>query len=308
MKESSWEQLGGEDAYDLLGVTDDASPEQIVTAFRARIKEWHPDTSDHPDADKTRQINAAYRILRRERAAYDDYRSRTTETEPVPLPPEPWEPPDPWEEIPDDPWDEAPDDPWEEIPDDPWAGADMGPQPPSPVFSQGPASYPPPTSSGYPSMAPAYHPFIGRRRKIRWGCVLGLTSLLLLGCVAALVNSAEQSGPQASASVPGRFAGTWRGSVKDKGKDGSWRAAFTLHAGKNDGEVIYLGGACTGTAVPISYKAPRLRVSTSFPDGTEGCDVGDAYLSRRKDGRLDVVYYGDDGKVTASGVLARRSS
>jgi hypothetical protein len=118
------------------------------------------------------------------------------------------------------------------------------------------------------------------------------------------------AGPKPSASVPKPFAGTWEGTVTDaakkKGTHARWKAEVTLHAGKRNGEVRYLGGKCTGTAVPVSFDHDRLTVNTVFGSSMAGCEVGDMHLTRRKSAKLDLVYYDKNGKVTASGVLTRR--
>ena len=57
------------EARRLLGVDADATPEQIKAAYRASLKDWHPDrlggdADRAPDsADRTRLIISAYRLL-----------------------------------------------------------------------------------------------------------------------------------------------------------------------------------------------------------------------------------------------------
>lgn len=60
--------------YDVLGVTADASPEDVRAAYRARLKESHPDLSDAENAtERTRRIVRARDVLtdEDERARYD---------------------------------------------------------------------------------------------------------------------------------------------------------------------------------------------------------------------------------------------
>lgn len=60
--------------YDVLGVSTDASADEIETAYRERIKESHPDLSDDDDAGaRTRRILEARRVLTDEatRRRYD---------------------------------------------------------------------------------------------------------------------------------------------------------------------------------------------------------------------------------------------
>ncbi|MEF8907996.1 MAG: DnaJ domain-containing protein [Haloarculaceae archaeon] len=60
--------------YDLLGVSPEASTEEIERAYRERLKEAHPDVSDAADAsDRTRRLIEARDVLTdaSERARYD---------------------------------------------------------------------------------------------------------------------------------------------------------------------------------------------------------------------------------------------
>lgn len=60
--------------YDLLGVSPEASAEEIERAYRERLKETHPDVSDAADAgDRTRRLIEARDVLTdaSERARYD---------------------------------------------------------------------------------------------------------------------------------------------------------------------------------------------------------------------------------------------
>jgi hypothetical protein len=61
--------------YDVLGVSPDADEDAIDDAYRARIKETHPDVSDAADAqERTRKVIEAKDVLTDpdERARYDD--------------------------------------------------------------------------------------------------------------------------------------------------------------------------------------------------------------------------------------------
>lgn len=64
----------GQSYYDLLGVDSDASTEAIEQAYRERLKETHPDVSDHDNAsERTKQLIEARDVLtdETERARYD---------------------------------------------------------------------------------------------------------------------------------------------------------------------------------------------------------------------------------------------
>ena len=60
--------------YDVLGVSKDASDQDIKKAYRKLVRKYHPDVSDLPNADeKIAEINNAYETLRdkEKRAEYD---------------------------------------------------------------------------------------------------------------------------------------------------------------------------------------------------------------------------------------------
>lgn len=70
--------------YERLGVDTDASEADVERAYRERVKQCHPDVSDHPDArERLRRVNRARAVLTdaTERARYDrlghvEYRRR----------------------------------------------------------------------------------------------------------------------------------------------------------------------------------------------------------------------------------------
>lgn len=66
----------GNDPYKILGVQKHASLQEIRRAYKQLAKEWHPDKSDHPEAEtKFVEIKQAYELLSdtERRKAYDLY-------------------------------------------------------------------------------------------------------------------------------------------------------------------------------------------------------------------------------------------
>ena len=70
------------DFYDILGVSQDASQEEIKKAYRRLSKKYHPDLNDAPDAeDKFKEVAEAYETLSDEskRSQYDQFGHASTD-------------------------------------------------------------------------------------------------------------------------------------------------------------------------------------------------------------------------------------
>lgn len=62
------------DLYDVLGVSHDASAEELKRAYRERVREYHPDVNDHPEGDaQFKLVRKAHDVLSdpAERKDYD---------------------------------------------------------------------------------------------------------------------------------------------------------------------------------------------------------------------------------------------
>ena len=64
------------DYYKILGITKDATQEEIKNQFRRLVKEWHPDRNPDPETkEKMSEINKAYEVLadQNRRKNYDKF-------------------------------------------------------------------------------------------------------------------------------------------------------------------------------------------------------------------------------------------
>ncbi len=70
--------MANKDYYEILGVSKDASADEIKSAYRRLAKKYHPDLNKTPEAsEKFKEINEAYEVLGddKKRANYDQYGS-----------------------------------------------------------------------------------------------------------------------------------------------------------------------------------------------------------------------------------------
>lgn len=68
--------MGDRDYYEVLGVSRDASEDEIKRAYRRLAKQYHPDVNKAPDAEeKFKEIQRAYEVLSDpdKRANYDRF-------------------------------------------------------------------------------------------------------------------------------------------------------------------------------------------------------------------------------------------
>ncbi len=70
--------MPNKDYYDILGVSKNASEEEIKNAFRRLANKYHPDKGGGPESEaKFKEINEAYQVLsdRQKRSTYDQFGS-----------------------------------------------------------------------------------------------------------------------------------------------------------------------------------------------------------------------------------------
>ncbi|QXP84391.1 DnaJ C-terminal domain-containing protein [Methylococcus sp. Mc7] len=79
------------DYYQIMGISRDASQEEIKRTYRKLARKFHPDVSKEPDAEERfKEINEAYEVLqdKERRAAYDRLASGRSAGEPFQPPPD----------------------------------------------------------------------------------------------------------------------------------------------------------------------------------------------------------------------------
>ena len=72
--------MANKNYYDVLGVSKDASPDDIKSAYRKLAKKYHPDINKEPGADeKFKEVNEAYECLSdpQKKSNYDQFGSAT---------------------------------------------------------------------------------------------------------------------------------------------------------------------------------------------------------------------------------------
>ena len=83
-----------QDHYATLGISPNATPELIKTAYRKKAAQFHPDKNASLEAPaRFREAQEAYEVLSDadRRKAYDDFRHRSLIEDPLPVAQQIWE-------------------------------------------------------------------------------------------------------------------------------------------------------------------------------------------------------------------------
>ena len=83
-----------QDHYATLGISPNATPDLIKTAYRKKAAQFHPDKNASLDAPtRFRAAQEAYEVLSDadRRKAYDDFRHRSLIEDPLPVAQQIWE-------------------------------------------------------------------------------------------------------------------------------------------------------------------------------------------------------------------------
>ncbi len=83
-----------QDHYATLGISPNATPELIKTAYRKKAAQFHPDKNASLEAPaRFREAQEAYEVLSdaERRKAYDDFRHRSLIEDPLPVAQQIWE-------------------------------------------------------------------------------------------------------------------------------------------------------------------------------------------------------------------------
>jgi DnaJ-class molecular chaperone len=83
-----------QDHYATLGISPNATPDLIKTAYRKKAAQFHPDKNASLEAPaRFREAQEAYEVLSdaERRKAYDDFRHRSLIEDPLPVAQQIWE-------------------------------------------------------------------------------------------------------------------------------------------------------------------------------------------------------------------------
>ncbi|MBO2454568.1 J domain-containing protein [Actinomadura barringtoniae] len=215
-----FEDLDGHDAYELLGVGEDASAEDIQRAHRRQVKSWHPDSrqdaGERSASDRrTTYINLAREILLDHRDRYDAYRRRRD-------------------------------------------GLDLDLEEVVPPPRDPPHT--PPRDSPEAPVVPRTDRARRRRPGSLIAALVCTILLLIVGVRMLLGDGSDGRSGTGRPTVPARFAGTWTGEVDFVGGTKDDRVAIRLHLSEGEewGETEYPDADCGGQVTVLTTGSDRL--------------------------------------------------
>ena len=107
---------------------------------------------------------------------------------------------------------------------------------------------------------------------------------------------------QPVSTVPGPFAGTWKGTVVNAGQHASFPVEVTFQTGATTARAVYPRERCTGTLTLKSGTQSNLTMDLAIP---APCTSGTVQIKRMPDGTLQYAWSRPGTKLAYSGKLSR---
>lgn len=115
-------------------------------------------------------------------------------------------------------------------------------------------------------------------------------------------NQTNTSANQPVSTVPGPFAGTWKGTVVNAGQHASFPVEVTFQTGATTARAVYPRERCTGTLTLKSGTQSNLTMDLAIP---APCTSGTVQIKRMPDGTLQYAWSRPGTKLAYSGKLSR---
>lgn len=276
--------------YDLLEVSETATPEEIKSAYRRLCHDYHPDKFAGQPAwvreeagERFRQLKEAYDVLINpaQRARYDELRRcRARQWGPVPQP--------------------------------------STPPPPKPPNSGAP---PPQTPTSSPPRRPGGQPQNTRHTVAGFtavGAILAVFAGIALSTRPQVLSQPESStfadrAGEEQAKLPGgiaQFTGRWRGIVRQSSPSMTYEVAMELQEGvigARVGSIAYPSLRCGGDLKLIDYYTDTVMLLETITFGDSCVNGGTIHISRQASGQVRWDWFHEDGRHSASCLDLRRA-
>jgi hypothetical protein len=115
-------------------------------------------------------------------------------------------------------------------------------------------------------------------------------------------NQTNTSANQPVSTVPGPFAGTWKGTVVNAAQHASFPVEVTFQTGATTARAVYPKERCTGTLTLKSGTQSNLTMDLAIP---APCTPGTVQIKRMPDGTLQYAWSKPGTNLAYSGKLAR---